>query len=137
VVIDSSAIVAIMLGEDEGVPFAYAIEQDRVRLMSAVSALEINVVMGHRKGPSAIREFDLLLHRAAIEIVPFNGEQFELARAAWLRYGKGRHAAALNLGDCCSYALAKVSGEPLLAKGNDFVRTDLRMAADGQDRGNQ
>lgn len=83
--------------------------------------------MGHRKGPAAVREFNLLLRRAAIEIVPFNGEQFEIARAAWLKFGKDRHAAALNLGDCCSYALARVSGESLLAKGNDFVRTDLRM----------
>ena len=127
-VIDSSAIVAIMPGETEAVAFAHAIEQDRVRLMSAVSALEVSLVMGHRKGLAAIREFDLLLHRAALEIVPFNGEQFELARAAWLRYGKSRHAAGLNLGDCCSYALARVSGEALLAKGNDFVQTDLRMA---------
>ena len=130
-VIDSSAIVAIMLGEGEATSFAKAIEGDRVRLLSAVSALEVNLVMGHRKGQAAIREFDLLLHRAAIEIVPFTGEQFELARGAWLKYGKGRHAAALNLGDCCTYALARVSGEPLLAKGNDFVKTDIRMVAGG------
>ena len=130
--IDSSAIVAIMLGEPEAPLFAYAIEQDHIRLLSAVSALEINVVMGNRKGPAAIREFDLLLHRTAIEIVPFTGEQFELARAAWLKYGKGRHSAALNLGDCCAYALARVSGESLLAKGKDFIRTDLRMVLPGE-----
>jgi ribonuclease VapC len=128
-VIDSSAIVAIMLGEIDAVPFAHAIEQDRVRLVSTVSALEINLVMGSRKGPAAIREIDLFLLRAAVEIVAFNGDQFELARAAWLKFGKGRHPAALNLGDCCSYALARMSGEPLLAKGNDFVRTDIRMAS--------
>lgn len=95
--------------------------------MSTVSALEINLVVGGRKGPGAIREFDLLLHRAAIEVVPFTNEQFELARGVWLRFGKGRHSAALNLGDCCSYALARVSGEPLLAKGDDFAKTDIRM----------
>ena len=128
-VIDSSAIIAIMLVETEALRFSQAIEQDRVRLMSSVSALEISLVMGSRKGPAAVREFDLLLHRTAIEIVPFNAEQFELARAAWLKYGKGRHPAGLNLGDCCTYALARVSGEPLLAKGNDFVRTDIRMAS--------
>jgi ribonuclease VapC len=127
VVIDSSAVVAILLAEPEAVVFAHAIEQDRVRLISTVSALEVNLVMGNRKGPAAVREFDLFLHRSTIEIVPFNGEQFELARGAWLKYGKGRHPAALNLGDCCSYALARVSGDLLLAKGNDFVKTDLRM----------
>jgi ribonuclease VapC len=127
VVIDSSAIIAILLEEPEAVLFAHAIAQDRVRLMSAVSALEVNLVMGGRKGPGAIREFDLLLHRAQIEIVTFNAEQFELARAAWLRFGKGRNPAALNLGDCCSYALARASGEPLLAKGHDFAKTDIRM----------
>lgn len=131
-VIDSSAIVAIMVGETEAPEFARAIGNDRVRLLSTVSALEVNLVMGSRKGPAAIREFDLLLQRAAIEIVPFNGEQFELGRAAWLKYGKGRHPAGLNLGDCCSYALARVSGEPLLAKGNDFARTDLRMVIGGK-----
>jgi ribonuclease VapC len=128
VVIDSSAIIAILLEEPEAVVFAHAIAEDRVRLMSAISALEVNLVMGGRKGPGAIREFDLLLHRTEIEIVTFNGEQFELARAAWLRYGKGRNPAALNLGDCCSYALSRASGEPLLAKGNDFRKTDIRMA---------
>ena len=126
-VIDSSAIVAILTGEKEALEFSQAIEQDHVRLLSAVSALEISLVMGHRKGPASLREFDLLLHRGAIEIVPFSGEQFELARTAWLKFGKSRHPAALNLGDCCTYALARISGEPLLAKGNDFTRTDLRM----------
>lgn len=126
-VIDSSAILAILLGEPEAVLFSHAIEQERVRLMSAVSALEVNLVIGGRKGPGAIREFDLSVHRATIEIVPFSIEQLELARAAWLKYGKGRHPAALNLGDCCSYALARVSGEALLAKGQDFVKTDIRM----------
>jgi ribonuclease VapC len=127
-VIDSSAIVAIMLCEPEADIFAQAIGQDRVRLMSSVSALEISLVMGNRKGSAAIREFDLLVQRASVEIVPFTDDQFALAREAWTKYGKGRHPASLNLGDCCSYALAKVSGEPLLAKGNDFVRTDLTLA---------
>jgi ribonuclease VapC len=88
VVIDSSVIVAILLEEPEATLFAHAIAQDRIRLMSAVSALEVNLVMGGRTGPGAIREFDLALHRSGIELVPFNAEQFELARAAWLRFGK-------------------------------------------------
>ena len=87
------------------------------------------MVLGAKKGPLGIGELDLLLQRASIEQVPFNKEQAEVARRAWLRFGKGRHRAALNFGDCCSYALASVSGEPLLAKGDDFVQTDIRLAA--------
>ena len=93
-VIDSSAIIAILLEEPEAALFAHASGQGRVRLMSAVSALEVNLVMGGRKGSRPIRDFDLVLHRAEIEIVTFNAERFELARAAWLRYGKGRNPAA-------------------------------------------
>ena len=89
------------------------------------------MVIGTRKGPAGIGELDRLLFRASIEEVPFNREQAGAARRAWLQFGKGRHKAALNFGDCCSYALAKVSGEPLLAKGDDFVRTDITLAGPG------
>ena len=74
------------------------------------------------------RELDMLLHRARIEIVPMNTDQVELARTAWRKYGKGNHPAGLNIGDCCAYALARYSGEPLLFKGNDFSQTDIRAA---------
>ena len=74
------------------------------------------------------RELDMLLHRARIEIVPMNTDQVELARTAWRKYGKGDHPAGLNIGDCCAYALARYSGEPLLFKGNDFSQTDIRAA---------
>ncbi|NOY52342.1 MAG: type II toxin-antitoxin system VapC family toxin [Deltaproteobacteria bacterium] len=73
------------------------------------------------------REFDLLLHRSRIEIVNITPEQSELARKAWRIYGKGRHPAGLNLGDCCTYALSKYAGEPLLFKGNDFNQTNLPL----------
>ncbi len=125
-VIDTSAVMAILLGEPEAAPFALAIEADPTRLISAATAFEAALVIETRKGPSGGREYDLLLHRAQIEVVPFTAEQFNSARDAWRRFGKGRHAAGLNLGDCFSYALAATSGEPLLFKGDDFGLTDIR-----------
>jgi len=124
-VIDSSAIIAILLGEPEAETFAQAIVRDPKRLMSAFSALETGIVIEAKKGEAGGREFELLLHRAKIEIIPFDLEQYEIAMEAWRKYGKGRHPAGLNIGDCCSYALAKYSGEPLLFKGEDFSRTDI------------
>jgi len=127
-VIDTSALVAILLGEPEAESFALAIAGDPKRLLSAFSALEAALVMEAKKGESAGRELDLLLHQARIEIVPVTAELFEIARSAWRKYGKGRHPAGLNIGDCCSYALAKFAGEPLLFKGNDFSQTDVKTA---------
>jgi ribonuclease VapC len=97
------------------------------RLISAASVLETGIVLEGRQGVAAGREFDLFVVRANLQIVPVDAEQADLARSAWRKYGKGRHPAALNFGDCFSYALAKVSGEPLLAKGTDFASTDLRV----------
>jgi len=85
-------------------------------------------VIESKKGESGGRELDLLFHKVGIEIVPVNEEQFELARQAWRDSGKGRHPAGLNMGDCCSYALSKYSGEPLLFKGDDFSKTDVQSA---------
>ena len=83
------------------------------------------MVVEARKGDSGGRELDLLLHRAEIEIVTFTADHFEMARHAWRKFGKGNHPAGLNFCDCCSYAISKISGEPLLFKGNDFSRTDV------------
>ena len=130
-VIDSSAALAILLGEADDAAFAAAIEADPTRMMSAVSVLETSIVVEARKGPAAGRELDLLLHRGRIDVVPFNGQQLELARDAYRRYGKGKHRAALNFGDCCAYALAAASGEPLLFKGADFIQTDIPSALSG------
>lgn len=127
-VIDSSALVAILLGEPEAEVFVPAIDEDPNRLVSAFSALEAGIVIEARKGESGGHELDLLLHKAGIEIVPLTAEQIEIARIAWRKYGKGRHPAGLNIGDCCSYALAKLAGEPLLFKGNDFSQTDIEAA---------
>jgi ribonuclease VapC len=127
-VIDSSAALAILLGEVENDLFASAIDADPTRIMSAVSVLETSIVVEARKGPAAGRELDLFLHRGRIDIVPFNAHQLEVARDAYRRYGKGFHRAALNFGDCCAYALAAASGEPLLFKGGDFTHTDIPNA---------
>jgi ribonuclease VapC len=127
-VIDTSVLIAILLGEEEAQSFARSIAADPKRIISAFTALEAGIVIEAMKGEAGGRELDLLIHRVGIEIVPLNGEQFEVARAAWRAYGKGRHPAGLNIGDCCSYALAKVSGEPLLFKGNDFSQTDIAAA---------
>jgi ribonuclease VapC len=80
-----------------------------------------------RKGEAAGREFDLFVVRANLQIIPVDAEQADLARSAWRKYGKGRHAAGLNFGDCFSYALAKSTGEPLLTKGADFRLTDIEV----------
>ena len=98
---------------------------DRKRLLSSVSFFEISIVIEAKKGEPGGREFDLLLHRSQIEVVSFTLKHAELARQAWRLFGKGRHPAGLNLGDCCSYALAKYSREPLLFKGKDFSKTDI------------
>ena len=124
-VIDTSALVAILLGEPDAGVFAGAIAADPKRLISAFTALETSIVIEAKKGEPGGRELDLLIHRAQIEIIAFNPEQVELARSAWRDYGKGRHPAGLNIGDCCSYALAKHAQEPLLFKGDDFAKTDI------------
>ena len=126
-VIDTSALIAILLGEPQTEALARAIAQDPRRLLSAFSTVEAYIVIIAKKGESGGRELDLLLHRCQIETVALNADQAELARKGWLTYGKGRHPAALNIGDCCSYALAKYAGEPILFVGNDFQRTDLQV----------
>jgi ribonuclease VapC len=126
-VIDTSALIAILQQEPEASACANAIQKDRVRLLSAVSALEASIVAEARKGPAGGRDLELLLHQTQAEIVAFTPEQMEIAKGAWRRYGKGHHPARLNFGDCCTYALAKVSGEPLLAKGDDFPKTDVPL----------
>ena len=124
-VIDTSALVAILLGNPEAEPFALAIASDPKRLISTFTALETAIVIEAKKGESGGRELDLLLHQARIEMAPLTAEQLEIARSAWRRYGRGRHPAGLNIGDCCSYALAKCAGEPLLFKGDDLSQTDI------------
>ena len=127
VVIDTSALLAILLGEPERGKFLQLLSESETRLLSAANALETAIVVESRRGEAAGRELDLFLHRTKIEIVAVDAEQFSIARFAWRKFGKGRHAAALNFGDCFAYALAKASSEPVLAKGEDFRRTDLQL----------
>jgi len=129
-VIDTSAILAIFLAEPERAQLLELITQAETRLISAVNVFETGIVLEARRGEAAGREFDLFLSRAKLDVVPVDAEQVETARVAWRKYGKGRHPAALNFGDCFAYALAKILGEPLLAKGADFVRTDIEMCQD-------
>lgn len=128
-VIDTSAVMAILQQEDEAEHFARLIEDASVKLMSAGAVLEAGIVAESRRGRTGASELENFLLRAAIEIVAFDAEQATLAREAYRRYGKGRHPAALNMGDCFSYALAKASGEPLLFKGDDFGRTNIASAS--------
>lgn len=125
-VIDTSALLAIFLAEPERQKFLELIREDGSRLISAANALETAMVLEARRGIVMGREFDLFLHRLSIEIVSVDETQVEVARAGWRKYGKGRHPAGLNFGDCFAYALTKTSGEPLLAKGNDFPKTDVQ-----------
>ncbi|MEE4602477.1 MAG: type II toxin-antitoxin system VapC family toxin [Desulfobacteraceae bacterium] len=120
--------ISLLFGEPEALFFTRSIADASRKLMSAFNALETGIVVEARKGEAGGREFDLLIHRAQIEIVAMNADQTELARAAWRKHGKGNHPASLNIGDCCAYALAKYSGEPLLFKGSDFRQTDIQAA---------
>ena len=126
-VIETSALVAIFLGEPERNPFLQHILQEETKLLSAANAFETGIVLEAKRGEAAGREFDLFVVRAQLELVPVDAEQAEIARSAWRKYGKGRHAAGLNFGDCFAYALAKSSGQKLLAKGEDFRFTDAEL----------
>ena len=126
-VIDSSALLAIFLGEPERDAFLKLIMQAEKRMVSAATILETGIVLEAKRGESAGREFDLFVFRIKLDVVPVDAEQITVARSAWRSYGKGRHAAGLNFGDCFSYALAKFYDEPLLAKGQDFSLTDIPL----------
>ncbi|HJR52431.1 MAG TPA: type II toxin-antitoxin system VapC family toxin [Gemmatimonadota bacterium] len=124
-VIDTSAITAILFDEDEAERMEIAIEEDPVRLLSAASLLEASIVIETRYGEPGGRELDLLLHRAQIEIASVDAALTDVARGAYRKWGRRRSPAGLNFGDCFSYALSKTSGEPLLFKGEDLARTDV------------
>lgn len=124
-VIDSSAIIAALFGEPEAPVFLRALASGERKLMSAVGHLEAAIVVEARKGEVGAKSFARLIAEAGIEVVAFDAGQAEVALDAWRRYGKGRHPAALNLGDCATYALAAVANEALLFKGGDFAKTDV------------
>ncbi len=127
-VVDTSAILAILFDEADATRFEAALDGAAERIISAASVLEVGIIVEARLGEDGGRELDLLLHKAGFEIADVTAEQVELARDAWRRYGKGRHPAGLNYGDCFAYALAVHRGLPLLYKGQDFARTDVPAA---------
>ena len=124
-VLDTSALVVLLLDEPGAEEFRAAVEEDTTRLVSAATLLETALIIEARKGEPGGREFDSLIHKAEIVVVAVDAEHVSEARRAYRRFGKGRHAAGLNFGDVFAYALARTSGEPLLFKGDDFAKTDI------------
>ena len=127
-VIDTSALIAILNDEPERLRFNELILADPTRLVSAASVVEAGIVRESAGGDEAGRELDLFLHLSEIEVVAVDSKQASMARRAYRRFGKGAHPARLNFGDCFSYALSQATGEPLLFKGDDFPRTDVTPA---------
>jgi ribonuclease VapC len=127
-VVDTSALLAILQDEPERRAFNEAIEAADSRSMSVATFVEASIVLEARFGASGVRDLDLFVERAGIELVEVDVEQARTARRAFARYGKGHHKAGLNFGDCFSYALASVRGESLLYKGADFAHTDVSAA---------
>jgi ribonuclease VapC len=130
-VVDTSALAAILFDEPDAEQFEAAIEIDPIRIISAATFVEVSLVVERRFGEQGRNELDALLLEAGFEVVAFSEEQAKIARQALRTYGKGSHPAGLNLGDCFAYALSKTSGEPLLFKGQDFPRTDVQVVAIG------
>jgi ribonuclease VapC len=124
-VIDTSALLAILQDEPERRSFNEAIEAAEARLLSVATWVEASIAIEARYGSDGLRELDHFLDRAGVELVPVDLEQAGLARLGYSRFGKARHVAGLNFGDCFSYALARARDEPLLFKGGDFARTDV------------
>jgi len=124
-VIDTSGLLAILLDEPERRAFNEAIEAAESRAISAANFVEVSIVIESRLGADGLRDLDTFVERAGIEIAAVDLEQANVARRAFSRFGKGRHPAGLNYGDCFAYALATVRGEPLLYKGEDFPRTAI------------
>jgi ribonuclease VapC len=127
-VVDTSALVAILLGEPDAERFARAIGAAPVRFLSAVTRVELSCVIEGRKGETGRADVELLLRDGGFEVVSVTPQQAEIAVDAFRRFGRGRHRARLNIGDCFSYALAVATDQVLLFKGDDFGHTDIRPA---------
>jgi ribonuclease VapC len=127
-IVDSSAIVAILRNEPDAASMSAILQQESVCRMSAVTYAEAGIVTDGNRNPILSRRFDDLLRDVGIRVEPVTAEQAKLARQAYRDFGKGRHKAGLNFGDCFAYALAKEMDEPLLFKGDDFRHTDIEAA---------
>ncbi|MDE0056388.1 MAG: type II toxin-antitoxin system VapC family toxin [Gammaproteobacteria bacterium] len=133
-IVDSSALLAILYREPDSPEFEQAIAMTPKCRMSVANALEASIVLEGRGGVAAGDELDAFLESTGINLAPVTAEQLVEARRAWRRFGKGNHPAGLNFGDCFAYALAETTGEPLLFKGADFARTDIASALAGDER---
>jgi ribonuclease VapC len=134
VIVDSSALLAILFGEEDAAAFATALATAETRRLSAASWLETAIRIDLSGSPQASGAFDDLVREAGLVVEPVTDEQARIARTAYRSFGKGTgHPAGLNFGDCFAYALSKLTGEPLLFKGDDFRRTDVRAAVGGGD----
>ena len=127
-IVDTSAIIAVLFGEVDARKYAQAIADADSCRMSAATLVEASIVVDAQTKNSGGRQLDAFIRRAGIAIEPFTEEQAQIARQAYADFGKGRHPAGLNYADCFSYALAKTTGEPLLFKGADFPKTDIDAA---------
>jgi ribonuclease VapC len=129
-IVDTSAVLAILFAEDDAKRYADAIAEADMRLISAANYLEAGIVVDNQISAAAGRQVDALISRAEIRVEAVTREHADIARQAYLDFGKGNHAARLNFGDCFAYALSKATGLPLLFKGDDFTKTDLASALD-------
>ena len=131
-IIDTSAILAVLFREADAAHYARRIAAASPCRLSVANLLEASIMVGRRgdatDGDATDMELDLFIEEAEVELMPVTTEQIESARKAWRRFGKGNHPAALNFGDCFAYALSNTTGEPLLFKGGDFSRTDIEAA---------
>jgi ribonuclease VapC len=127
-ILDTSALVAVLYGEPEARDFVERIRAADVCRISVANHVELSMVIESQLGPNGTRQADAFLRRAGVVVEPVTIEQGDLARQAFLDFGKGRHKAGLNFGDCFAYALARATGEALLFKGDDFALTDIRRA---------
>jgi len=127
-VVDTSALMAVLLVEPEAEAVLAALQASQVKLISTATLVEAKIVVARALGEPGLQHLDLFLQKAEIDPVPLHLEHVHWALRGWRQFGKGRHRAALNLGDCFSYALAMATGEPLLFKGDDFGLTDVVIA---------
>ncbi|MDE2516352.1 MAG: type II toxin-antitoxin system VapC family toxin [Rhodospirillales bacterium] len=127
-ILDTSAMIAILYREPEAEAFVQRIHDADICRISVATYVELSMAIEHQLGPEGMRQAETFLRRAGIVVEPVTLAQGEMARQGFLDFGKGRHKAGLNYGDCFAYALAKATGEPILFKGNDFSQTDIAMA---------
>jgi ribonuclease VapC len=128
VILDTSAILAVFFGEPEADEFLHKIGAATIVGVGAPTVVESAIVLAARLGEAGPPQLARVIERAGLVVIPFAQAHWQVAADAWLRFGKGRHPAALNFGDCLAYATAQLAGRPLLCKGDDFAKTDLPLA---------